>query len=192
MAQVAANVHVGPARIFLGITNPASGNPPTAAAHTAGVPTPGTEVGFTQGDAIFRKNKETNTIMAEQAMGPIGVYLTSEIVEIEFTAMERVFAALQAALDNTAGQLDTGGVRQLFWGGGSQYAIRTQSVLLSSLRPNQAGKYEVSVIYKAYNVSGYEIAYRKSGESTYRITLRGLFDTTRSVGDQLYQHYIEY
>lgn len=190
MAQVAENVHTGPGRIFLGVTNPATGNPPTAMAHTAGVPTPGVEVGFTEGDMIFRKVKETGEINAEQAMGPIGVYLTAERVEVEFTALERVYSTLQAAFDNTAGQSHPAG-RMLFWGGGSQYPIRTQSVFISSARPNQAGKYEISVIYKAYNVSGYEIAYRKAGASSFRITLRGLFDTSRAVGDQLYQHAIE-
>jgi hypothetical protein len=189
MALSAANVHVGPARIFLGVTNPATGTPPTAAAHTAGVPTPGTEVGYTEGDAVFRKTKETGEINAEQAMGPIGVYLTREIVEVEFTALERVYTTLQAAFDNTGSSHPAG--MMMFYGGGSQYAIKTQSVFMSSLRPNQVGKYEISVIYKAYNVAGYEIAYRKSGASSFRITLRGLFDTTRSVGDQMFQHYIE-
>ena len=185
----AANVHVGPARIFLAVTNPATGNPPTAMPHTAGVPTPGNEVGYTEGDAIFRKTKETGEINAEQAMGPIGVFLTREIVEVEFTALERVYTTLQAAFDNT-GSVNTGG-RMMFWGGGAQYTIRTQSVFMSSLRPNQAGKYEISVIYRAYSVTGYEIAYRKAGASSYRVTLRGLFDTTRAVGDQMFQHYIE-
>ena len=189
MAMTAENVHVGPARIFMGVTNPASGIPPTIMPHTAGVPTPGTEIGFTEGDTIFRKTKETGFINAEQAMGPIGSFLTSENVEVEFTALERVYATLQASFDNTGTVND--GSKMLFYGGGSQYSLRTQSVFLSSLRPNQAGKYEISLIYRAYSVTGYEIAYRKSGASSYRVTLRGLFDTTRSIGDQLYQHYVE-
>lgn len=187
--QLADNVHWGPGRIFLTVTNPATGNPPTPITHTAGVPTPGTEVGFTDGDMIFRKTKETGVVNAEQAMGPIGVFMTGENVEVEFTALERVYTTLQAAFDNT-GSVHVGG-RMLFWGGGGQYALRTQSVFISSARPNQAGKYEISLIYKAYSVSGYEIAYRKAGAASYRITLRGLFDTSRAVGDQLYQHYIE-
>jgi hypothetical protein len=189
MALVADNIHVGPGRIFLNVTNPVTGNPPTAIAHTAGVPTPGVEVGFTEGDLVFRKSKETGEINAEQAMGPVGVYMTMERVEVEFVALERVYTTLQAAFDNTGSSHPAG--KMLFWGGGSQYSIKTQSVFVSSLRPNQAGKYEISVIYKAYNVTGYEIAYRKSGASSFRITLRGLFDTSRAVGDQLYQHYIE-
>src|SRR4051794_16914563 len=101
MAQDASNVHVGPGRLFLGVTNPASSIPPTWMPHTAGVPTPGTEIGYTTGDMIFRKVKETGEIVAEQAMGPIGVYMTSERVECEFEALERVYATLQAAFDNT-------------------------------------------------------------------------------------------
>lgn len=185
----AENVHVGPSRIFMNVTNPASALPPTPMPHTAGVPTPGDEVGFTEGDTIFRKTKETGEINAEQAMGPIGVFLLREIVEVEFTALERTYKTIQAAFDNTGTVNDVN--RMMFYGGGSQYSLRTQSVFISSLRPNQAGKYEISVIYRAYSVTGYEIAYRKAGASSYRVTLRGLFDTTRAIGDQLYQHYIE-
>lgn len=189
MSLNAANVHQGPGRIFINITNPASGDPPTAMAHTAGVPTPGVEVGYTTGDLIFRRTKETGLINAEQATGPIGAYLLGEGVEVEFTALERVYTTLQAAFDNT-GQVHTGG-RMLFYGGGSAYPIRTQTVFVSSLRPNQAGKYEISVIYRAYSVQGYETQYRKSGASEFKMILRGLFDTTRTVNDQLYQHAIE-
>ncbi len=189
MAQVAENVHIGPGRIFLGTTNPATGIPPTIMPHTAGVPTPGIEVGYTDGDLVFRKTNETVEIMAEQAMGPIAVALTGERVEVEFTALERVYATLRAAFDNTGTVTDAN--KHLFYGGGSQYALRTQAVVITSLRPNQVGKYEVSTIYKAVSVNGFETAYRKSAASSYRIVLRGLMDTARSIGDQLYQHYIE-
>lgn len=189
MALTATNVHVGPARIFLNVTNPASGDPPTPMPHTAGVPTPGTEVGYTDGDAIFRKTKETAFIGAEQAMGPIASVMTAEGAEVEFVAMERVYETLKAAFDNT-GTLHSGG-RMMFYGGGLQKPLQTQSVFLSSLRPNQVGKYEISVVYRAYSVQGVETAYRKAGASMIRMILRGLFDTTRTLGDQLYQYYIE-
>jgi hypothetical protein len=189
MAQAAENVHVGPGRIFLGTTKPATGKPQTVMPHNALVPTPGTEVGYTQGDMIIRKTKETGVVNAEQAMGPIATFLTAEGTEVEFTALERVYDTLRLAFDNVGTVNDAN--RMLFYWGGSQYALRTQSVFVSSLRPNQAGKYEITVVYKAYSVTGYEIAYRKSGASSYRVTLRGLFDTTRAVGDQLGQHYIE-
>jgi hypothetical protein len=189
MSQDALNVHNGPARIWLGMTAPASGIPPTWALHTAGVPATGTEVGFTDGDAVFRKNKTTFEINAEQAMGPIAVGLSGEIVEVEFTALERVYTTLQAGFDNAGTVNDV--TRMGFYGGGMQYPIRTQTVFMSSLRPNQAGKYEISMIYKAYNTSGIETSYRKGAGSMVKMVLRGLQDTTRSVGDQLYQFSIE-
>lgn len=189
MALTASNVHVGPARIFIGVTNPASGLPPTLMPHTAGVPATGEEVGYTTGDAIFRKSNETSFINAEQALGPIGSYLTAEIGEVEFTAMERVYNTLRAAFDNTGTVND--GTKMLFYGGGLPYTLRRQSVMLSSARTNQAGKYEISVLYSAFSANGFEVAYRKTGESTYRIVLRGLYDDTRVLGDQLFQHYVE-
>lgn len=189
MALTADNVHQGPARIFLGTTNPASGAPPTLMPHTLGVPATGTEVGYTTGDAVFRKTNSTEFIRAEQAMGPIGAVLTDETVEIEFEALERVYATLRAAFDNTGTVSD--GAKHLFYGGGLQYAVRSQSVTLTSQRPNQTNKWEVTQIYKAFSANGFETAYRKAAPSTYRIVLRGLMDTTRTIGDQMYQHYIE-
>jgi hypothetical protein len=189
MALVADNVHHGPARVWLGVTNPASALPPTWMGHTAGVPATGTEVGYTEGDTIFRKGKTTVDINAEQANGPIKVLWTGEIVEAEFLAMERTYNTLRAAFDNTGTVDDV--TRMGFYGGGSQATLRSQTVFLSSPRPDFVGKYEISVIYKAVSVTGYEAPYRKSAASTYRVILRGIFDTTRVIGDQLYQHSIE-
>ena len=189
MAMSAENIHVGPGRIFLNVTNPATGTPPTWMPHTAGVPTPGTEIGYTEGDLILRKTKETFEVNPEQALGPVMTVVTREIVEVEFTALERVYDTLRAGFDNVGTVNDAN--RMAFYTGGAPFPLRTQSVFISSLRPNQAGKYEITVIYRAYNVAGYEIAYRKGGASSYRMTLRGLFDTTRTIGDQLMQHYIE-
>lgn len=188
-AMVADNVHNGPARIWTGVTKPASSLPPTFVGHTAGVPADGIEAGYTEGDSIFRKGKTTVDINAEQAMGPIKVLLTGEIVEIEFVAMERVYNTLRAAFDNTGTINDA--TRMGFYGGGGQYALRKQSVFMSSPRPDFPGLYEISMIYAAVSVTGYETAYRKAAASTYRVILRGVFDTTRVIGDQLYQHSIE-
>jgi len=190
MALNPLNVHSGPARMFLNVTNPATGNPPTSAAHTAGVPTPGTEVGYTEGETTFRKVKTTGEINAEQALGPISTYLETETAEVVFTAMERVFATLQAAFDNTAGAADEA-ARMIFWGGGLQYPLRTQSVMTTSQRPNQVSKWEIGVLYRAYSVGGFETTYRKNGASTFAVTLRGLYDGTRTLGDQLFQFVIE-
>jgi hypothetical protein len=189
MAMSSENIHVGPARVWLGVTNPATGTPPTPMTHTAGVPSPGTEVGFTEGDFIVRKTKETFEVRPEQAGSPVMVVPISEMIEVEFVALERVYAALQAAFDNIGMVNDVN--RMMFYSGGALAGIRTQSVFVSSLRPNQAGKYELTNIYKAFSVTGFEIAYRRAGASGYRMILRGLSDTSRAVGDQLFQYQIE-
>lgn len=189
MAENAANIHLGPARIWLGVTNPASADPPTWMTHVAGVPADGTSVGYTEGDTIFRVAADKSEIMAEQASGPVKVIETAERVEVEFTALEKVYNTLRAGFENAKTVNDAS--RMGWYSGGLNKVVRTQTVFLSSARPDFAGKYEISLIYKAYNPTGYESAYRKSGASSYRITLRGLNDSTRVLNDQLYQHYIE-
>jgi hypothetical protein len=189
MALNAANIHLGPARIFLGVTNPATADPPTWMTHVAGVPATGTEAGYTEGDTIFRVATDKTEILAEQASGPVKVIETMERVEAEFTALERTYDTLRSAFENAKTVNDAN--RMGWYSGGLNKVVRTQSVMLTSPRPDFAGMYEISLIYKAYNMNGYETAYRKAGASSYRITLRGLNDSTRVLNDQLYQHFIE-
>lgn len=191
MAQDNTEVHFGPGRIFLGAPAPASGLPPTWAPHTAGVPDGGgTEVGFTIGDLAFKVGKATNDITAEQVMGAIDIQRTDEMVSVEFEALQRDYVTLKAAFDTAGGSVNDVN-RVGFYGGGQAIPLQSQTVFVSSLRPHQAGKFEISMIYRAVSVTGYEIAYKKSGASTYKVTMRGLFDTTRVDGDRLYQHYME-
>lgn len=191
MALTPDNVHVGPVRIFVNCTKPVTGDPPTKIAHTAGVPTPGDEVGYTEGDAVFSAKQAKTEINAEQSLDPIGAFVSSEVVQVTFTAMERTYKTLQQVFGNFKSA--TSGTEHLFYGGGAAVAqgVRTTCVVLTSPRPNQAGLFEVSVIYRAYEVEGYETAYRKSAPSTYKVTLKGLPDTTRVQNDQMFQHYIE-
>lgn len=191
MAQNPANVHFGPGRVFFDVPAPTTGNPPTFVSHTAGVPDGGgTEVGYTLGDLTFNVSKETNDITAEQVQGAIAVQRTNSMVTVEFEAMERTYLNLKVAFDTDGGTLNDVN-RIAIWGGGQAVPLATHTVFVSSLRPNQPGKYEISMIYKGVTVSGYQIAYKKSGASVFHVTIRGLFDGTRDDGDRLYQHFIE-
>jgi len=60
MSQNPANIHIGAARLFLNVTPPATGTPPTLITHTDGVPSSGVEVGYTQDAATFtyKQNKQ--------------------------------------------------------------------------------------------------------------------------------------
>lgn len=185
------NVHIGPMRVWLNVTNPTTGTPPTAMAHTAGVPATGDEVGYTQGDAIFRKTNDVGEVMAEQATGPIAVFLKGEKIEVEFTTLEHTYQTLKATFDNVGNQ-DSGGRTIMYGGSASPYGIRTQSVMFSSLRPNFAGKYVVGLLYRAYSVNGFEAAFSRTKEATVKVILRALYDSARNDGDQYFQYYQEY
>jgi hypothetical protein len=189
VAQDERNIHIGGGRIWLGVTAPASGVPPTLMGHTSGVPATGTEVGHTEGNATFTYRATKELIPSEQALGAVGAFVTDELVSLAFRAQERVYQALRAAFDAIGTVTDAS--KDLFFGGGQTISPLTQAIMLTSPRRDVAAKWEVLVIYKAVNMEGVEIAYGKANRSTYQITLRGLADTSRVIGDQLFQWYRE-
>lgn len=193
MAQNAANIHIGAGRIFVGGVAPATGTPPTLTAHTSGVPTSPqtgfTEVGHTTGDTTSAYNPNIQKLMSEQAFGTIDTYATDQSVTIEFEAQERVYAALQTAFGGIGSVND--GSKQLFYFGGV-FAVLSQCVIISSPRRDNPAKFELFTLYKAQNMTGIPLKWSRTTPSTYKISLQGVFDTTRSVGDQLGQFFREY
>jgi hypothetical protein len=191
MALSNANIHIGAARIFLGVTNPASGTPPTLMTHTDGVPATGTEVGYTEGPTKFTYRQNKQEVTAEQSLNPVDVFVTDEEIMIEFTAMEHVYNTLKAAFDNV-GTVDDGS-KSLFYGGDGSGLVNvtTQSVMLSSRRRDATTKFEILVIYKVYNMQGMEIPYARTEAAKYTIQLKGLVDTARNAGDRLFQWHRE-
>lgn len=190
MAQDATKIHVGPARLWVGVTNPTSGTPPTLMGHTAGVPATGTEVGYTDGDAVFEYVLTKTEIDAEQALGPVDIFVSDEMVHVTFNLQEANYVALKAAFDAGVGNLDDGS-KTLFYSGGNFPAPQTQSVFISSPRRDSPTKYFVALIYKAYSPKGFNFAYSKTKKSTYAVELRGILDSTRNAGDQMWQWYRE-
>ena len=88
MAQNPANIHIGAARIFLGVTAPATspgeGEPPEMLTHTDGVPETGIEVGYTKDAATFTYKQNKQEVVAEQSLNPVDVFVVSEEIQIEF------------------------------------------------------------------------------------------------------------
>lgn len=191
MAQNPQNIHIGAARIFLGVTAPATGVPPTPLPHVDGVPTSGTEVGYTQDAATFTYKQNKQEVVAEQSMNPVDVFVVSEEIQIEFTAMEHVFVALKAAFDNVG--VDNNSNRMMFYGGdgGTLVNVTTQTVALTSRIRTAPTKFEVLCIYRVYNIEGISMPYNRTGEAVYKITLKGLVDTSRMAGDRLFQWFRE-
>jgi hypothetical protein len=191
MAQNASNIHIGMARIWLGVTAPATGTPPTMLAHTDGVPATGTEAGYTQGESEFSYAQEKNEIEAEQSLNPVDVYVTTERATLTFTALEHVYNTLKTAFDNT-GSVDDAN-KTLFYGGDASglQSVTTQTVALTSRLRNAPTKFEVLVLYKVFNAEGIKIAYGRTSEAVYAVSLTALVDTTRNVGDRIFQWFRE-
>jgi hypothetical protein len=188
LAQNAANIHVGPGRIWFGVTAPATGTPPTLMGHTAGVPATGTEVGHTNGNTVVTYSNVKSDINSEQTFGVVGTYNTGQTLEITMTLQERVAAILQKLFEG-AGYATAGGY-DLYFGGGP-VSVPSFTVMISSPLRTDNTKFEVFVGYKMELVSAITLTYSRTDVSMIPVTLRGVHDTSRNVGDQLYQFYRE-
>ncbi len=191
MAQDPNNIHIGAARLWLNVTAPATGTPPTLLTHTDGVPATGTEVGYTQDAATFTYKQNKQEVEAEQSLNPVDVFIVNEEIMIEFNAMEHVYNTLKTAFDNV-GTVDDA-TKSLFYGGDGSglVSVTTQCVALTSRIRTAPTKFEVLVLYRVYNVEGIVVPYNRTGVAVYKITLKGLVDTTRNAGDRLFQWYRE-
>ena len=188
MAQNAANIHVGPARIFIGVTAPASGAPPTLMSHTAGVPATGTEVGHTSGNTVATFQNVKQDINSEQSFGVVDTYATGQTLEITMTCQERVYTLLQKLFEGLGTVTD--GSKDLFYGGGP-ISVPSYTVMLTSPLRQDPTKFEVFVGYRMQSVSAMPLTYSRTDVSMIPVTIRGTHDTTRTVGDQLFQFYRE-
>jgi len=187
MALTPADIHVGPANIYIGVTAPASGAPPTWLTHTNGVPATGTHVGATLGDASFTWATEKTDIEAEQSIGVIDKFISKENATLEFEAEERNYQLMKQAFDNIGSVND--GTRVGFYGGGGGTIINIQyaTIVLVSARRDIANRFEVLMLYKAVCTSGMILRYSRTTPSTYRVTFQALPDTTRTTGDHIFQ-----
>lgn len=185
MAYSAAKIHGNTYRIFVGVTAPATGTPPTLLTHTNGVPGSGTEVGYTEGEAKISYSAEKRAIPADQALANVDVMVISEMAEIEVTVKEQTYATLQRAFDNVGTVSD--GSKDLFYFGGGTAILspRTECVVLTSRQRNAPTKFIVLVLYKAFCESGYVTTMSKSKETMYTLKFIGLHDGARNDGDTL-------
>jgi hypothetical protein len=129
-------------------------------------------------------------IEAEQALAPVDVFVSGEMVKLTVTLQEANYTALKAAFDSGVGNVSDG-TKVLFYSGGNVPTPMTLSVFFSSVRRDAPTKYFVGLIYKAYSPKGFSFAFSKTKKSTYQVELHGILDTTRNAGDQLYQFYRE-
>jgi hypothetical protein len=188
MAQNAQNIHVGPGRIWFGVTAPTTGNPPTLMTHTAGVPASGTEVGHTSGNTVATFQNVKSDINSEQSFGVVDTYATGQTLEVTMTLQERVYAILQKLFEGAGSDTQAG--YDLFYAGGP-IAVPSYAVMISSPLRQDPTKFEVFVGYRMQLVSPLPLTFSRTDVSMIPVTLRGTHDSSRNVGDQLFQWYRE-
>jgi hypothetical protein len=64
-------------------------------------------------------------------------------------------------------------------------------VALTSRIRTAPTKFEVLTLYRVYNVEGIAIGYQRTTEAMYKVTLKALVDTSRDLGDRIFQWYRE-
>lgn len=184
-------IHVGPANVYIDVTAPATapaaGEDPTWLPHLNGVPSSGTHVGATLGDSVFTWTTEKAEIKAEQVMGTLDMFITDQMATLTFEAEERVFALMKKAFDNIYSVDNAQRMGFTGGGGGSVIQIQYTTIVLTSLRKDIAGAYEVLVAYKCVSTAPMPLTYSRTKPSTYAVTFRCLPDTTRTEGDQIFQ-----
>ncbi len=191
MAGDITKVRVGAARIYVGVTAPASGTPPTLMTHTAGAPSTGTDVGFTENDCVFSYLAQKTLLDAEQTLGPVDAFIGSEMAKLTFTMKEHNYTALKLAFDNI-GKVDDGS-KTLFYAGGGATILTptTQAIFFSAYDRTNTSKFQIGVIYKGVSMKGYESPMSKKNPGLIGVEIQGLLDLTRNSGDQMFQFYIE-
>ncbi len=191
MSLSSANILAEPARVWLNVTVPASGLPPTWITHTNGVPATGDEVGYTENQVEFTYQNVKEKINPEQSYMAVDVFIKEEMARVVFTAMEHTYNTLRRAFDNVYTLLD--GTRK-GWAFGNGTSIITPlqlSVFFSSPQRRNPGKYTIGMLYKAYSMDGVKLPFTKTKPMTYQVTIEGLADEARTGGDQGGQFFIE-
>jgi len=136
---------------------------------------------------IGAKVEETT---ADQETLPIDAVMTGEVDSIAVTLKESDCAKLQILIPH--GTYATGTDTSLPAGAqvyeeiafGGLKTVPKFGVLLISKRKDQASKFVVSQIYRAYQKETIKLPFQREKETTYKITFQAIADLNRPVGDR--------
>lgn len=202
MALTAANIRVGAGRVYMGVTPPALG---VALTVTNGVPATGTEVGLTEGEAVFTYEVTYFESMAEQSLATVAVFATEEAAQLEFTMKEysqaniNDFLAAMVQTANVAAPGDAvtmdihegGRILGIAAGAGE---VTLQAVVLVAPIPNTSGvdqRYTYVLLHQAYQSESAAVRYTKSTDSMLKVTMKAVADLSRGDFGTLFQIGVE-
>lgn len=205
MALNAANIRVGAGRIFFGTTPPTDGQ--ALDLTPAGVPPSGTEVGLTEGEAVFTYEVTYFEVMAEQSLASVAVFATEEMAQLEFTMKEYVqaniedfFASMLATTVGASGNPGPGGGTDIYEGGrilgqaAGAGEVTLQAVVLVAPIPNTSGvaqRYTYVMLYQAYQSEASAVRYTKSGDSLLKVTMKAIADLAKADTTTLFHVAVE-
>ena len=194
MALTPANIRVAAGRIYTGVTNPASGS---VLALVAGVPATGSEIGFTQGEAVFTYEVTYDEEMSDQVLGPVAVFATQESMQLEFTMLEYAASQLNLFFQKAALTVDNVSTPKtdLFTMGNlgttGNTVTRTSVYLVSPIPSTSPQRYTIVGLYSAYQSQAAAARYTREGSTVMKTTFKAIADVTRNAGDFMGQVVIE-
>jgi hypothetical protein len=190
------DVQQAPGVVWLNVTPPAYGS--RLNINGQGEPTQGGFcAGTTEGAINMQAHDTIEEQHADQEPAPVGVKMTAQAASIAMTLRE---ATMQKILQELGSGIYSAGVdstlpvgaqsyEQMDWGG--LVVIPTTSVAVISWRSgtNNPSKFFVFMLYKAYGSGALDMAFSLKKESTYKVTFKGLADTTRPQGYRVCQFF---
>ncbi len=188
--------YISPGNVYVGAQVPAPLHSLGEEAHLSadGVPSGGTHVGATTGEAVYRYSATVETVDIEQSTFGVCPHVTAEEATLEFTVAEATAENIKRAIgqgflrDFTGPDSLTGKVISV----GGLTDVTGTSICVISEKKNDPGRYCGAMIYNAYNDAGLERRFKK-GEATFiTMTFRGIASTAtldRPAGDQLGQYF---
>lgn len=192
MALAQRQQRVGPGRLYLDVSPPATGTPLTL---TSGVPADGVEVGLTEGAAIFTFATEYVEEPIDSGLAtaaPVAVFARSVAASLEFTMKEYAATQLQAAMQQATLVQEEGATKYdlLMFGDDPMLPteITPRSVTLVSPIPNTDPQcYTAVMLYRAYQSAPVVAEYAKSSSTLIGVTFRALADVGRGAHDRMGQ-----
>lgn len=195
MATDLAKIHIGQGDMWLGGTPPAAGgdltDPTSSSINTMATnftaPTSGgTAVGFTNGPATLTYKPTYYMVETEQAFAEVLVIPTAEECSLDFTMLEASYTNLNKAMGQATSEVNAGApVNNTNFVGGKA-TVTTQLLVLNSRKRTGVGYYLLSM-YQVYSMDGVALNFERRKETQNKVTMRALADTSRPVGDQLFQ-----
>jgi hypothetical protein len=195
MATDIAKIHIGQGDVWLGgtaptagldLTDPTSSSINTMTTNFAAPTSGGTAVGFTNGPATLTYKPTYYNVETEQAFAEVLVIPTAEECSVEFTMLESSYTNLNKAMGQATSEVNAGvPINNTNFVGGKP-TVNTFLLVLNSRKRTGTGYYLLTV-YQVYSMDGVTLNFERRKEMQNKVTMRALADTSRPVGDQLFQ-----